>query len=152
MDFLQTLLSERDRLQETLKAINILINTYGTNERELVIKNDINASKISDESVFPVKARKDKQILWLFNNVIDKSLKISEVNEIYQKYSGNVDKVNNVARRLKESDKLKVVKYNKSNTLSFWGLPSWIEESDFKEQFRPNADSLPNDVEISEIT
>jgi len=103
MDFLQTLLSERDRLQETLKAINILINTYGTNERELVIKNDINASKISDESVFPVKARKDKQILWLFNNVIDKSLKISEVNEIYQKYSGNVDKVNNVARRLKES-------------------------------------------------
>lgn len=155
MDFLQKLLEEKRKLQDTIEAINLLINTYGANLKDAVIQTENIPSKYSvgmGDKIFPIKAKKDKQILWLFDNVIENALKISEVNEIYQKYSGNNDKVNNVARRLKELGKLKVVKYNNSNTLSFWGLPSWIEENDFKEIFKPDNDSLPIDVTNSEVS
>lgn len=155
MDFLQKLFEERKRLHDTIDAINLLIHTYGADVKDTINQSDCISSKSTlgnDDKIFPVKAKKDKQILWLFDNVIENAVKISEVNEIYQKYSGNNDRVNNVARRLKELGKLKVVKYNNSNTLSFWGLPSWIEENDFLEEFKPHVDSLPIEINNSEVS
>ncbi len=102
---------------------------------------------------FPKNGRKDQKIVFLFNNVIDSGVVMSEVQSVFDKYNGSNDNVSNIVRRLKEQGVLSAVKYNNQNKLTFWGLSNWINESknDFKDEFKPNKNKLPLEIKLSEV-
>lgn len=141
-DFIKRLVEEKKKVEGTLNAITVLLESYGVKDNSSVSNIISKLDEINDE-VFPIKQRKDKQILWLFNNVFTGAIKIGEIKEVFQKYSGNEDRIDNVVRRLKRENKLKLVKYNENNILSYWGLPNWVGEKDFLAEFKPDQDLLP---------
>ncbi len=162
MDFVDQLKKEKESLLNRVGAINLLLESYGVkvenpvDSGELFPGNQKNVSPQRNAKVFPINGGRDKQVLWLFENYFDRGLKLSKVQEQYEslvkEYGGRAEKVTNVARGLKDKGRLAVVKYNNNNTLSFWGLPSWVEENDFKNQFRPDENELPIEVKTSEVT
>ncbi len=106
---------------------------------------------VSDTEVwanFPRLAKTDKQLLWLFENYFKKGVKFSEIQNEFNMFVGKKQRVDNIARRLKREGKLVVVKYNNSNKLSYWGLPSWINElnNDFTQINTPSKEKLPHDI------
>lgn len=180
--FINELLSKRKSiidsigsLKAQLDAIELLLNTSGFDlknddrgkdngvnlfdSQNLIPQEDLvfNAPKIQQEqNVFPINGRKDKQVIWLFENVFKKGIKLQELQDKYNELKGLDSKgkeirVDNTARRLKKQEKLAVVKYNGSNKNAFWGLPSWIEGNDFDNEHRPNENKLPLDIEFSEV-
>ena len=74
------------------------------------------------ETDFPKEARTDKQILWIFENKLANALKLSDLQDVYNDLrgldeNGKEIKITNIARRLKNNNKLAVVKYNKQNSV-----------------------------------
>jgi hypothetical protein len=142
MNLVDELKKERTELQRRIDAIDVLLNVYGVVSTNVVAeeKHGVN---------FPRGGRTDKQILWLFENHFNKAVRMNEINTAYNTYNGTVgESVDNVTRRLKKEDNLVMVKYNGTNKLTFYGLPSWIDDNDFKEQYKPDEDDLP----LGEIT
>lgn len=141
MNLIDELRKERAVLQIRIDAIDVLLNAYDTSMKTSPVQ--------SEENSFPRSGRTDKQIIWLFENYFKRAVRMAEINTAYNKYNGTVDdKVDNVARRLKKEDTLAMVKYNGMNKLTFYGLPTWLEKDNFKEEYRPDENELP----VGEIT
>lgn len=152
MEFIEELLKEKKSLQERIKAINVLLRAYDVSE-EKIISIEQQTSLFNDkESIsFPTNARRDKQILWMFNNVFNNAVKISSIQDKYDELSKSNNNISNIVRRLNKEGKLAIVKYNKQNRASFWGLSEWIDNNDFKENFKPDENLLPIDIETTEV-
>jgi hypothetical protein len=155
------LLKEREALIERIKAIDVILSPYGYDFENKLDNAKKSAKKaldiIGEPKNFPINGRKDKQVLWLFNNHFDKGIKLNELQSKYNELKGLDDKgeeirVDNTARRLKRESKLAVVKYNKSNKNAFWGLPEWIENDDFNDEYRPDKNKLPIDIESTDVS
>ncbi|TJY37711.1 hypothetical protein [Pontimicrobium aquaticum] len=150
----------RDRLDVTIKNILVVIQendiaknyskiTNPEKIKEIKIKNLFNESEAVKN--FPSLARKDKQLLWLFENYLGRGTKLHDVQYHMNMLSGSVKRIDNVARRLKKQGKLVVVKYNGANNLSFWGLPEWVLSNDFKHEYKPKEKYLPIDINKKEV-
>ena len=165
MDFVDQLKKERalliDRLallNDRIKSIDELLKSYGVNVIDGNIlngSNDRHKSITENKKGFPISGRSDKQVLWIFNNRISKGSKLNLIQQHYDTLTKGSDlhgkKINNAARRLNKNKKLVMVKYNNVNMSSFWGLPEWIEENDFKKEYRPDDSQLPVEIVSSEV-
>lgn len=163
MNFVDQLKNEKESLLKRVKAINLLLESYGIGTEDSDTSSELFPVNLKEKlpskgssPVFPINGRRDKQILWLFENHFDSAVKLKKVQDQYEdivkEYGGRAEKITNVARRLKKKGRLVVVKYNNMNTASFWGFPSWIEGNDFKKEFRPDESELPIDIQSSEVT
>lgn len=162
MDFVDQLKKEKESLLHRVGAINLLLESYGVKTEDTIIQGELfpeNQQGKTIESVakvFPINGNRDKQVLWLFENYLEGGIKIKKAEEHYEaivkEYGGRADKITNVARRLKTEGRLVAVRYNNNNGLTFWGLPSWVEENDFKKEFYPNENELPLEIKASEVT
>jgi|SRR6218665_1625049 len=137
MNFLEEAKKEEAILLEKLAIVKNVIAYWGNGQ-------NFSTNESISGLVFPSKSSKEKQIIWLFENKISHAIKLKSVQDLYNEHVGN-DKTNidNLVRRLKKESKLSFVKYNGKNILSFWGLPSWIEGNDFKVDYKPDPESLP---------
>jgi hypothetical protein len=154
MDVIEDLIKKRKDLFKQVEAIDTVLKIYGVNVLDnKFLSNDAEINVGDDATkIFPIKSKPATQVLWLFKNSIKHSIKLKEVQELFNKYSGSNDKrIDNVARRLKRDKKLVIVKYNEKNLLSFWGLPEWVGENDFKQEFKPEEESLPDEILNSEV-
>lgn len=143
MNFLEEAKKEEATLIEKLQIVRNVIRYWGGEENQ--------SMELTSSSVFPTKATKEKQILWLFENKITKALKLKSVQDLYNAQIGNDStKIDNTVRRLRTESKLLFVKYNDKNILSYWGLPNWVDGNDFKDEYRPDAESLP-EITSSEV-
>jgi len=150
----------KERLDSTIKNILIVIqeNELAKNYskisnpeklKEIKIKKYLNESEAIKN--FPLLARKDKQLLWLFENYLGCGTKLQDVQYHMNMLSGKLIRIDNVARRLKREGKLVVVKYNGANNLSFWGLPEWVLINDFKNEYKPKENYLPLEIYKKEV-
>jgi hypothetical protein len=150
MDIVELLLKEKEGLLRRMDVINAALSVYQDNV--LYSKESVTEKK-PESNYFPISGRKEKQILWMFNNSINKALKIREIQDVYNEIVGNNEtSIENVVRRLKSEQKLVLVKYNGKNLLSYWGLPEWIEGNDFKDEHKPNLEDLPDIIESEVVT
>lgn len=148
MSFIEELRKERRELKKRLDAIDVLLDSYG----DVSVTTNSSTSNEKVNAGFPKSGRIDKQILWLFENHFTKGIKMSDVNVGYNHFNGTENEnVDNITRRLRKEGNLVTVKYNGQNKLSFYGLPTWIEDNDFKETYRPNEDDLPLGDITSEV-
>jgi len=159
---IEALIKEKRDLNERIKAINLLLSSYGYNvdsdklkEKALELATDLKLKQTLFDR-FPTNGRKDKQILWLFNNFFNRGIKLQDLQNKYNEIRGVDNKgkeirIDNIARRLKRDKKLVVVKYNGLNKNSFWGLPEWIDGDNFDPEHIPDESKLPIDIEFSEV-
>lgn len=146
MDLIEQLNKERSVLIENVKAIDTLLAFYGASRDFTKDFNNVLSYNYgsTDDNVFPVAATKEKQIMWLFEKKFTQIVKISEIKDLHKKYSGNDDRIDNTARRMKREGKLILVKYNDNNILSFWGLPTWLDNNGvLLDQYSPDFGKLP---------
>ena len=149
MDVIEDLIEKRNDLFKQVEAIDTVLKIYGYNGKDS--RSNLDLDSLSNSKIFPTKVTLDKQILWIFNNSINKALKLTEFQKIFNEHIGKDSiRIDNKARQLKKDGKLVLVKYDGKNILSFWGLPSWIEGNDFKAEHKPGEDSLPY-VTTSEV-
>lgn len=135
-------------IAEKKRAYNELGEDIVSLERTLRIlgydKNNastIPVNEIKVETGFPKKADKKIQVLWIFDNVLKGGVKRADFQKIYEDLSG-LQKQDNIivsVKRLINANILRGVKYNNTNTLTFYGKIEWIENDDFKEAFYPDG-------------
>lgn len=145
MEVIDNLIEKRKDILNQLEAIDTVLKIYGYQGSDY----HYNKTEPTPQNigVFPFKATKEKQILWIFENRINKACKLKDIQKAYNEASGKTDvNIDNTARKLKKDSKLVFVQYNDKNLLSFWGLPTWLEGDDFKEQYKPDMESLPDIV------
>lgn len=152
MALIEELLKERKSLQNRIEAIDLLLDSYGYGKNKQIPMPFSESKNTYKENEFPLKARKDKQVMWIFENVLKNAVKLDDIQNKFDELN-NSDKVviKNIARRLKKEGQLAIVKYNGLNKASFWGLPSWIDNNDFKKEYRPNENLLPFTIEKTEV-
>lgn len=144
MDLKESLLREKEILLERLKYIDEMLLKLGHNGNPLHKAYDA----ISSKKGFPISGRKNQKVLWLFENVFKTGQRFTSIQDAFNKYNG-LDPdgkeigLEGTVRGLKTSGKLAIVKYNKSNKLSFWGLTNWVNDDGFKAEYVPN-DELTN--------
>ncbi|AXG71625.1 hypothetical protein KORDIASMS9_03882 [Kordia sp. SMS9] len=152
MVLIDELLKERKSLQNRIEAIDLLLDSYGYGKDKQVSIVYEEPTVIEDENSFPLRANRSKQIMWIFNNTLKNAVKLDEVQKTFDKLNNTNDiDIKNIARKLKKSSELAIVKYNGSNRESYWGLPTWIDENDFKQEYRPNENLLPMNIEKTEV-
>jgi len=152
MDLIDELNKQRSVLIENIKAIDTLLAFYrGSRDSGQIVNSTKEIYQIPiEDGVFPITGTKEKQIMWLFKNKFTQVVKISEMKEMYKVFSGKDDRIDNTARRMKREGKLVLIKYNDNNILSYWGLPSWIEDGELMKDYEPDFDKLP-DIQKKEI-
>ncbi|AXG73301.1 hypothetical protein DVK85_03275 [Flavobacterium arcticum] len=145
MDTKEDLIRKRHELLKRAELISLVLQAeYG----EVV---DSKPNVIFDSSingVFPMKGGTVKQILWLFENVFSKSVKLKEVVEKLEEYKGENIKIDNLVRRMRTDKKLVMVKYENKQILSWWGKPEWINGNDFDKEYK--SDDAP-ETDIKEV-
>ncbi|WP_298756411.1 hypothetical protein [uncultured Psychroserpens sp.] len=170
MSLINELLKEKELLQKRIDAINVLLDSYdfksdvktdiyiGKTQELFVKDNDtISEDNIDRISNFPKYGRTDQQIVWVFENAVERGIKLSDLQNLYNKFKGfdklgNETRIDNVARRMKKKGILASVKYNKSNKLTYWGLSHWIKEDGFLERYKPTRDNLPINIEDIQVS
>ncbi|CAL68053.1 hypothetical protein [Christiangramia forsetii] len=177
MGFLAQLYKERKSLQFRLNQIDSLIDLYKSQGEDIedvvdqknnpgthfIPEHDLKRSGGSGSSImdvtvnkFPMHLKKDRQILWLFENNFEQGVTLSTVQKSFDYYVGDDykgnRKVGNVMRRLKREGRLIFVQYNNQNKASFWGLPEWVDDKGFKDDYRPSEHELPITIESVEIS
>lgn len=113
-----------------------------------------NNDLVPDEE-FPIDEGIDNQLIFILQKV-GRAIRLPELQKLYTTYSGSDRVIKNSARRMKSDEKLVAAKYNNANTLTFWGLPDWIDIVDGKENFsedrRPSKKELPSGYNTVELT
>ncbi|WP_047549668.1 hypothetical protein [Psychroserpens sp. Hel_I_66] len=148
----------RHMINDNITGIIDVLHQVGYDERgnnikvarNIVIKDLLKDNFAWDN--FPKFGRTDKKILWLFENYFNKGVKLSVVQEKVNKFSEKETRIDNVVRRLKKEGYLVVVKYNMSNKLSYWGIPSWVKHDNFDIKYRPEENELPSNIHMSEVS
>lgn len=172
MGFLKELYKEKKSLQLRLSQIDTLLSIYQNSESDAdkLIDSQVDHNKptslrelpskapitIDNTGKFPLNLKKDRQLLWMFNNYFTQGVTLSTVQDKFNEfvgddYEGN-KKVGNVMRRLKKEGRFIFVQYNNQNKASFWGLPEWVDGKDFKSEFKPSENELPINIENIEIS
>lgn len=150
MDFIESLLKEKELLLKRLEYIDATLMKLLQNELPKNIKE--NHFQVN---TFPISEKRPEKVLWLFRNVFKTGLRSFQIQEAFNQFNGLSSnskeiKLEGTLRGLKKSGKLVIVKYNQSNKLSFWGLSEWVNDDGFKDEYTPK-DYLPNNIENIEV-
>lgn len=151
MNLKESLLKEREILLERLQYIDEMLLKLGQESNPLYQAYEA----ISSKKGFPISGRKNQKVLWLFGNVFKTGRRFTSIQDTFNKYNG-LDPdgkeigLEGTVRGLKTSGKLVIVKYNKSNKLSFWGLTDWVNDDGFKPEFEPK-ELLSHNIESVEV-
>lgn len=134
---IKIILDGQPKVFESSLSKGITIKNISTKKVDDVVV--IGARKISDE-IFPSNKSKRQQIIWLFENVFKVAVRMSDIQETYEKFSEKNDDITMTVRLLKGVKPIGTVKkvYGsdiKNNT--FWGLSSWFLDEDFLQDFHP---------------
>jgi hypothetical protein len=168
MDFIETLLKEKEILLKRLEDIDATLKELYKNDpleiedskegdEESTIKNPIYDiyDALDTKKGFPRTGRRDQKVLWLFENVFTTGQQFTSIQDTFTKYNGlkfNKEvRIESAIKNLKSNGKLTVVKYNNSNKLSFWGLTDWIDDNGFKDEHKPKDEFLPLKIESVEV-
>lgn len=136
---IKILLSEQRFLLKSLEEVNNqLLEIYSGNISDL------------EKEEFPVSDKASEKVLWLFNNVFNEGQRFIQIQETFNRYNGTVRPLEGIIRGLKAKGKLVIVKYNKSNKLSYWGLTEWVNNDSFKTKHTPK-DILSINIETIEV-
>lgn len=154
MNFIDDLKRQLAYHEEQIRAIKIILDgqpkvfessmSKGVTIKNISTKNanDIRvreAKDLSDE-IFPLNKSKRHQVIWLFENVLKKAARMSEIQEMYEKYSGKDDDITMVVRLLKGVKPIGTVKKiygSDMNNKTFWGLSNWFLDEDFLQDYHP---------------
>lgn len=150
MDFIESLLKEKEILLKRLEYIDATLMKLMKNE----VPEKLEESHFQ-VNTFPISEKRPEKVLWLFQNVFKTGVRSFQIQEAFNQFNGlsstgNEIKLEGTLRGLKKSGKLVIVKYNQSNKLSFWGLSEWIEDNDFKNEYKP-LEYLPDEIENIEV-
>ncbi|TPG38382.1 hypothetical protein [Flavobacterium pectinovorum] len=147
MEIIDNLIDKRKDVIKQLEAIDTVLKLYGYVASDYKFNGTEAEPQSQNSAVFPSKATREKQILWIFENKITKACKLKDIQNVYNELRGKDDvNIDNTARKLKKESKLLFVQYNDKNLLSFWGLPTWIVNDDFKDEHKPDMEGLPDVV------
>lgn len=135
MDTREDLINMRNNLLRRANLINeVLYFEFGE-----ISDNALSNHKESPEiNIFPIKSSLEKQILWLFDNVFKKSVKLREVQVKLSFFKNQIIKPDNAVRKLRKQGKLVMVTYDEKAISSWWGKSEWVSKNDFKNEFRSN--------------
>jgi len=92
----------------------------------------------------PAKQRKRRigdvssEILGLFDTKFDKAVKMPVIQSAYFELTGKDNLIDGLVRKLRVKGELACVQYNDSQRLVFFGKPEWVNETDFKPQYKPS--------------
>ncbi len=128
----QDIKKEIEKLKVRVEVIDDMITKYSGNTYVAY----------ADESVKVTITNRDNLILNLFNS-IGRCMRLPDVERHYRTQHEDSKPITNICRRLRNEGHLVVVKYNSNNKLSFWGLPTWLEDSNFKSEYGPDRNELP---------
>jgi hypothetical protein len=150
MDVINDLLSKKTELIKQLDAIDTVLRLYGVDKNE---PKTIPVAGSSIVSGFPVKESKENQIYWLFKNKFKKAVKLPDFQAGYEELCGMKKPINISihVRNLKSEGKLVKVKYNGRHDMSYWGLPEWVDVTDYKSEFYPENDLINRSTAELEI-
>ncbi len=153
MKFIESLEKEKYLLLDRLIYLDELIKEFKAYDSNTL--NEI-FNAVKNKRGFPISGKKSQKVLWLFENVFKTGQKFLQIQEAFNEYNGldeydNQIKLEGTVRGLKTSGKLAVVKYNKSNKLSFWGLTDWVDDNGFKDEYKPKEEFLPTTIESIEV-
>lgn len=132
MSFIIELKKERNALIERLKAVDLLLKSYGENETVV-------SEKQKDEIIVDfdfgkeLKKSSTPQKFLLVLKETKRFMKIREMAKfIAAQIGGNENdwtmKLSRTTGKLKKMDKIYPYKVGNSNTNVFWGSPNWIDE------------------------
>lgn len=141
-------------IKEKHSALKVLYNivgesTFNNNNAEVSKSDSLIKMEEHGNQSFPKNSRTDKQVMFLFDNFFTHAEKFAKVQSRFNELLGAEKNIYNVCRSLKKMGLLSVVQYNKQNKLSYWGKKSWVGDTDFIEEFKPDPDEMP--IEITKI-
>lgn len=151
MDFIDELKKQLAYHEEQIMAIKIILDGQSKVYESSISKyNHTKNNNINDFIVlgiqnlssdpFPISKSKRHQIIWLFENDLKKASRMPEIQNAYEKHSGNKDDITMSVRQLKGVPLIGTVKktYDKDvNNKTFWGLSKWFSDDDFLSDFHP---------------
>lgn len=140
MDIIKDLIAKKNALVKQIEAINIVLDMYNITETTQDIKDIIPTGSVIPISGFPKGESIESQIVWLFANVLKKATKMPDVVKAYKDISGKNTNISMEIRNLKKDNKLIKVTYNKYNNSTFWGLPEWADDEDYKPEYISDND------------
>lgn len=150
MEFIESLLKEKELLLKRLEYIDATLMRLYKNESPVRLEE--NQFQVN---TFPISEKRPEKVLWLFRNVFRTGVRSFQIQEAFNQFNGLSSKgkeikLEGILRGLKRSGRLVIVKYNQSNKLSFWGLSEWVEDNDFKDEYKP-LEYLPDNIESIEV-
>lgn len=101
-----------------------------------------NGTSESTDSDFPIHGRSDNQISYIVQTV-GRGMRIPEIQKEYTRLTGSERNIRTIVHRMKDMGLLVLVKYNNVNTQSYYGLPEWLGEKDYKDDYKPPRAMLP---------
>ena len=134
---IKTILDGQPKVFESSISKTIPVKNISTKQA-----NDISvfgARNITDE-IFPSTKSKRQQVIWLFENILGKAVRMPEIQEMYEKYSGNHDDITMTVRLLKGIQPIGTIKKvygSDANNRTFWGLTNWFLDDDFLQDYHP---------------
>lgn len=133
MSFIEELKKEEKSLKERLNAVQILLQSYEPSSKNIEPKADLNKVTVDYNLAKDLKKSSTPQKLLLVLKENQRFMKIREIaNFLTNQIGGDEDdwvtKLSRTTGKLKKLNKIKSYKLGKSNSNTFWGSPSWLNE------------------------
>ncbi len=153
LETIKVLQTEIEEKQSAIKVLKELLDKQSSiaqdNRQD---DNTTKSSNISEDKEKPTNGRTDQQIIYLFDNIIQKGIRMSEILALHkQGFPEQSGVVANIIRRLYKDSHIVAVKYNGQNKLMFYGKKEWVDKKDFKKEYKPDDKFLPLVVNESEV-
>lgn len=140
-----------DKIKELDEAYDVLKSAISKNRQDRDIWQNMLDNFDMPKNDFPLKSRRDIKITYILKNIFKRGVTMSVIESKYDELNGKHEKLSNVMRRLKSEGVLASIRYNKQNTMTFWGLSEWVDENDFHEEYKPLKSELPFKIIVVEI-
>lgn len=139
---------EREELHQKLMQIDRIIKRvqgqgYETIEpvRELQGDNDQNKALEQPSTYFPKTADIKVQVLRVFD-IVGHAARLRELQDEYNKVSGNKYNIREVVRSLQAAGLLKIMKQQNAIRGSLWVKSAWVENGQLIDKYKPEGFDL----------
>ena len=138
------------KIQETEEFLSILKSHLAKCENDLYIWKSIKrnySGSFKDTLNYPTYSTAEQQVIHILTNILRRASKMKEIENVYEEYHKenpeNTVQIHQVVRRLKTEGLITAIRYNRQNKTTFWGLSEWVENKDFKNDYKPKRQSMP---------
>ena len=143
---LKGLKEEAVEIEETLKALRTLINRYDSSYTSLISKTE----PIINSGYTLPSGKVEDQILHFMEHFLQNPQKMTDIEKSFNKLRGKPlnTVISNTIRDLRDEGKVISAIYNNSNRQVFWGLPQWVNDTDYRPEYRPKEVPIDAKVQI----